>query len=693
MSNNNNILDVSFSGGELKVSAGGALVLTHTPRNPMIQVGLGAPRIRSAHGNFTIRGGLRWRKPLRRVEIQESDERHAVLLFSAPGGTAARLELVMEAAAMRGTLSAEPGSQHNRVWLRLPAGKREPTYGCGEQFSRFDLRGSRLPLWTGEQGVGRGFNMTTLAANLHSGSGGHWHSTYFPQPSYVTETGRYVHLDTDAYARFDFAGPRDVLEVWQPELSFLTGAAGSLEGAVQALSAFLGRQPRLPAWVDNGMWLGLQGGSDVVRAKVEYARRIGIPLGGVWVQDWVGRRVTAFGSQLFWDWKYNRERYPDLPGLIAELRNEGVRFLGYINPFLAIEGELYKEASAKGYCIRKPDGSDYLITVTTFPAAKVDLSNPEAWEWYKRVIRENMLGVGLSGWMADYGEYLPVDAVLAGADAARYHNRYPAEWARLNYEAVSEAGKLDDTVVFMRAGYTGSSRYAHAIWAGDQMSDWSRHDGLPSVIPAALSSGMVGIGVSHSDLGGFTSLFSVRRTKELLMRWAEQAAFTPIMRSHEGNRPAENWQWDGDEETARHVGRMARVFVALKDYRRAALADYYEHGLPVMRPLVMHYPAAAARRAAGERSAYRYLFGRDILVAPVIRPGVRRAAVLLPQDEWIHLWSGRRFAGGRVTVDAPIGQPPVFYRAAGRHAELAALAADSAATVAAVPGAAAVAGT
>jgi len=179
---------------------------------------------------------------------------------------------------------------------------------------------------------------------------------------------------------------------------------------------------------------------------------------------------------------------------------------------------------------------------------------------------------------------------------------------------------------------------------------------------------MVGIGVSHSDLGGFTSLFGKKRTKELFMRWAEHSAFTPIMRSHESNRPDQNWQWDGDAETIQHLARMAKTYVALAPYRRAVLEEYHATGLPAMRPVVLHYPRLGA--SGNGRRVTRYLFGRDLLVEPVLRPGVERATVDLPGDSWVHLWSGKRFPGGRATVDAPFGRPPVFYRANSNHTEL-----------------------
>ena len=122
---------------------------------------------------------------------------------------------------------------------------------------------------------------------------------------------------------------------------------------------------------------------------------------------------------------------------MKEWKEKGVRFLGYINPFMAIEKELYAYASKQGYCVKDREGKDYLVTITTFPAAMIDFTNPAAYEWYKNLIKENMIGIGMGGWMADFGEYLPVDAVLySGEDPQLIHNRWPAIWAKLNREAI-----------------------------------------------------------------------------------------------------------------------------------------------------------------------------------------------------------------------------------------------------------------
>lgn len=677
-------LRVTERGGELMVHLGATPLLHHSANHPAAAVLYGRVSFDMAHGNFTRRVRNRSRVPLRRAVVRERRGSSGVTIAFGAAVGAPTVVLVLDIGTHWVEIGVSGPEDAAGVRLSLASAPGAQVHGAGEQFSRWNLRGSRVPLWTAEQGVGRKGSFTKLVADLHNRSGGGWHTTYFPQPSFVTTAGRAVISHSDAYTVLDFARRgRDVIEVWEPTWSLSVYHAREQDGghetplasAGKALAVRLGTQPRQPAWADQGLWLGLQGGREVVERKLETARGAGIQVAALWVQDWEGKRVTAFGSQLFWDWRYDAERYPDLPGLIQRLRSEGVRFTGYLNPFLAIEGKLYQEASACNYCVKTSDGSDYLVTVTTFPAAVLDLSNPEACEWIKGVIKTNMIGIGLSGWMADFGEYLPTDARLARADAATFHNRYPAEWARVNREAIDEAGAADEVSIFMRAGYTGSSRYTNSVWAGDQMVDWSLHDGLASVIPAALSMGLSGIGVHHSDIGGYTTLYHKRRGKELFQRWAEQAAFTPQMRTHEGNRPADNWQWDGDAQTMHHLAQMVRVFCALRPYRQAVLDQYYRTGLPAMRPVELHYPDAggnvtSARQAGGRWGASRYLFGRDLLVAPVLEKGVRRARVRLPQDDWVHLWSGARYSGGTAVVAAPLGAPPVFWRAESEHREV-----------------------
>jgi alpha-glucosidase len=150
------------------------------------------------------------------------------------------------------------------------------------------------------------------------------------------------------------------------------------------------------------------------------------------------------------------------------------------------------------------------------------------------------------------------------------------------------------------------------------------------------------------------------------MRWAEMGAFTPFMRTHEGNRPDDNWQFDSDDETLLHFAKMSRVYTTLSPYIKAAVKENAEKGISVQRPLFMHYEND--EKSYGIQ--YEYLFGRDILVAPVYEEGKTTWNAYLPEDEWIHLWTGKEYKGGDVEVEAQLGFPPVFYRKKSSYVEL-----------------------
>jgi alpha-glucosidase len=669
------VLSCTATAGGFTVTFKGRSILTHSRRRPCIHLGVGRGRYRMVHGNFRLRERLDYRRPCLGFRcLPEPDgacgpERNRDglrgLVIEFPSALTLRFQ-VREERLHLSFAAASPAI--NRFWMRLPAERGEHIYGCGEQYSALDLKGRKVPLWVQEQGVGRGRNLVTLASQIESRSGGCWHTTYFPQPTFVSSNNWFCHVAASAYAELDFRRPEaTTLYLWQVPEEMVFDCRPGAPGLLESLSGLLGRQPALPEWVYDGMWLGVQGGTGPVQRKLDRALEAGVKVSALWVQDWEGRRVTSFGRQLMWNWEYEPAAYPGLPQQIRRWGEGNLGFLGYINPFLALEGSLYREASRRGFCVKNPAGEDYRVTVTTFPAALLDLTHPQAVEWIKGVIRTNLIGIGMRGWMADYGEYLPVDAVLhSGRSAELLHNLYPVLWARVNREAVRESGGEGRIVFFMRSGYTGASRQATAFWAGDQLADWSRDDGLASVIPAAISLGFCGIGIHHSDIGGYTSLYWIRRGKELFQRWAEMCAFTPIMRTHEGNRPGTNWQFDSDEDTLRHLARMTRIYAALKAYHLHTMGEYVEKGLPPLRHPYIHYEGDGTLH----RLKYQYLYGRDLLVAPVLRRGRRRWRVYLPDDRWIHLWSGREEKKGWRTVAAPLGDPPVFYRARSRFAPL-----------------------
>ncbi len=437
-------------------------------------------------------------------------------------------------------------------------------------------------------------------------------------------------------------------------------AAAHPADVVTALSSRFGRPPALPAWTDHGAIIGLKEGAKSFD-RLERIIEAGVPVAGLWCEDWAGVRNTRFGTRLFWNWEWNPERYPDLPDRVAALNRRGIRFLAYANPYLNNQGALFASARQQGFFVRDQAGDSYNVDFGGFTGGMVDFTNPEAVQWFiDRILRANMLDLGISGWMADFAEFLPADARLHRGDPMLLHNAWPVLWAELNARAIAEAGRTGDALFFMRSGHTGIQPHCTLLWAGDQSVDFSRHDGLPSAVRAALSSGLVGNPYHHSDIGGYMSLYGLRRTPELFMRWAEMAAFTAVMRTHEGNRPADNLQVDSSSAILDHFAHMARLYVALAPYRRALIAEAGATGLPLQRPLFLHFPQDPIALATEDA----FLLGPDLLVAPVLAEAAHEWPVPLPASaDWTHLWTGETYRGGkRVTVAAPLGQPPVFYR-------------------------------
>lgn len=660
------MLNCTLSDGTLTVRFNGLTLVEHDAEKPFVTLYHGAESIDMYRGNFFIEDALSDARPLAECASEKSGGEWRVT-FSGGG-----VSLAINFSERNGRLIIAPEKMPagwNRARFSFFAQSGEHVYGCGEQFSSFDLRGRNYPIWTQEQGAGRNKDETlTQLMDENYRAGGDYYTTYYPQPTFVSSRGYYLHAETYSYADFDFSREeRHELTFWRMPETMTIGAKESMLETVQDVSALLGRQKELPEWIYDGVILGVQGGSETCLEKYKKMKAAGCPVCGVWAQDWEGQKITSFGKRLKWNWTYDKTRYGNLPELIKELNAENVNFLAYINPYLLENESLYNEAKEKKLLALDKTGAPYLVDFGEFFCGIVDFTNRAARDWYADVICKNMIGVGVTGWMADFGEYLPVDVILHdGSDPIQAHNAWPGWWAEINERAVAQASSSDRCFFFMRAGNARSVKSCAMMWAGDQNVNWSEDDGLPSALTSALSLAMCGMGLHHSDIGGYTTVRPyLKRSKELLLRWAEFSAFTVLMRTHEGNIPEDNWQFDGDDETMRHFARMSSIHAALKPYLMDAVRVNHADGIPVMRPVFLHYDEERFYTCKDE-----YLLGRDLFVAPVMQSRLNGRETLLPDDSWVNLFTGKKYGAGSHYVDAPIGSPPVFYREASPFAEL-----------------------
>ena len=637
-----------------------------------LAVGIGENNFKMSRGSFDYKQSIHEKIKLAKTSSETANGR-TILTFKNPKSSDSqhspevhRISIERNESGkitVRYLESKELSDKYNRFWISFPADPTEHIYGCGETYSKFDLKGERVRIFVAEHQNAKRISKKIVKEKFlgkHPDkvlSFGKYES-YYAQPTYTSSKLYYLHADLNAYSEFDFRNPEKTTIYSQEPPVFHIETADSFEELSGKLAALLGHQHTLPSWIYDGAILAIQEGTEKIDEKIKKVRDKGGKICGIWSQDWCGCRRTGFGYQVMWNWQWDKELYHNLDKKIIEWKEQGIRFLGYINPFIAIEKELYQEATRNGYCVKDKEGKDYLVTITTFPAAMVDFTNPKAYEWYKNLIKENMIGLGMGGWMADFGEYLPMDCVLySGEDPEKVHNRWPAIWAQLNKEAIEECGVSDDVFFFTRAGHTGTISSSAMMWTGDQHVDWSVDDGLPSVIPATLSLAMSGYGIAHSDVGGYTTIMHMRRSKELLMRWEEMNVFSPLFRSHEGNQPVNDVQFDDDDELLSQLSWASRAHAYLGDYLKDCVSQTAEKALPVMRPLFYHYNEPRAYTDKTE-----YLLGRDILVAPVLKEKATSRTVFLPEDTWVHLFTEKEYKGGSYNIDAPIGQPPVFIR-------------------------------
>ena len=626
-----------------------------------LSIGLGKAKYKMNRGSFKTK-----EKIIKKEYLTYQKEEDGVLYFSSKKNKS--LLIHFDQSEDKLVIYFSPSS-YNRLYISLPGFEDEYIYGCGEQFTHLNLKGEKVNSWVSEhQGVipiaKKILREKIFGVNPSYKAKLKDHQTYYASPTYFSSKNYFVGVDTDAFTSFNFNKDKTEIVVREIPLSITILKGKDHLDLVSKVNEYFGKQAPIPSWVHNGVILATQGGDEVMMKKYYEMKEAGCKISAIWCQDWSGQHITSFGEQVFWNWELNEEHYKNMDKHIKTLNKDGVKFLGYINTFLKYESKLYLEAEKLGYLVKKQDGSVYLIKSTTFDAGIVDLTNPQAFEWYKDVIKKNMIGRGLSGWMADFGEYLPTDSVIYGGDPEKLHNSWPSLWAKCNYEAVKEANKLGEVFYFSRAMYSSGVKYSNSMWSGDQHVDFSDDQGMGSVINSTLSMAMSGVGINHSDIGGYTTIFHMKRSVELMLRWSSMNIFTPIFRCHEGNKPKENVQFNHPEVKDTFI-KHSKVYASLKKYHEHVLNEYYKLGYPCSRPVFFHYDEDWAYL---DREVMMY--GSDIIVYPITRSNVEKKKITLPQDEWVQFFTGQEYSGGTIEIDTPLNRPIAFYKKNSKFAKL-----------------------
>jgi len=560
-------------------------------------------------------------------------------------------------------LSAAGG---NRASLGFACAPGEHFMGLGGQSWAVDHRGQTVPLWVQEDGIGK----PDVADDDYQGIwalSGRRHSTHTPMPMMLSSRGWALAVDTSSRAVFHLCSDDpDVarLETWDDHLELRLFVGASPRDSLARMTAWVGR-PDVPPEFTFAPWLDAIFGEDNVRRVADKLRLEDVPVSVIWTEDWRGgndESGPAGGYVLEEDWRVDRRLYPDFEGLADHLHATGFKFLTYANTFLDVRADVRPEAVALGHTIHTGDGLTYDFTGVKFrDSSLLDLSSPAARAWAGEVMGE-VLDLGSDGWMADFGEWLPPDARLAsGESALTYHNRYPVEWLRFNHDLLAAATTRDgrERVFFARAAWLGAQPYAQVMWAGDQQTDFSLGDGLPSVIPMGIGLGLTGFPYFGHDIAGYMSQTTVPVSRELWFRWVTFGALSPVMRTHHGRSARSNWNWESDGASVSHLRRWARLHMQLVPYQRSMAQKAWATGAPLFRPFVLDYPDFEA----GWTMTDQYMLGDRIAVAPIVTSGTISREVRLPRGTWYGLLDGRPLAAsgtGPVAVTAELTEIPAY---------------------------------
>lgn len=541
-------------------------------------------------------------------------------------------------------------------WLGLSADCEadEHFLGAGSHAMDVDHVGQAFPLWVSEPGIGKSTVEEPSDTWFLDGTR---HASGYPVPFLLRpQQPSGMLLDTLARVEVDLckADPATFsATVWgDGELLLLDGERPA--DVVRALSAETGRPPLPPRWA-FGPWTDAIRGDARVRDVAQRLRAAGAPSTVIWSEDWKGANETGTGYRLSEEWDLDAALYPNVEDTDAWLEARGFKWFAYFAPFVGMEAASGDAASAAGALIQTPAGEDYVFTGVTFkPTSHIDVHSEAGRAWAKGKM-EAVVAHGFDGWMADYGEWLPTDARVAGSaepNGLQLHNDVPRRWQELQREVID--GR--DMTVFCRSGWSNTSGACPIVWLGDQRTSFDADDGLPTVIPLALGLAWSGVPIITHDVAGYQSVGNPPSDREVWYRWAALGAFSPIFRTHHGSFDTQNWQFDEDEETLARFAALAVEHTRLWPYRYALAAEASRDGTPMVRPTAYELDGEPWDRMDA------WLLGPSLLVAPVLEQGATSRDVALPGGVgWYDWWTRAPASSGE--VDVPLDHIPVYARA------------------------------
>ena len=531
--------------------------------------------------------------------------------------------------------------------LRLLHGGGESFYGAGERGYSFNLVGDTLINYNAQN---YGYQMGEKRTKQMG----------ITMPMVISSKGYGIFVDDfcksslvvgDQELQYTSTSP-------QPLAYYVIGGNGKVENVIKNFTWLVGRQELPPLWT-LGYITSKYGYHDQRESEgvVDTLKREGYPLDGI-VFDlyWYGKEEDM--GRLEWD----KEQWPDHRKMLRDFKEKGVNVVTISQPYVLTNGRAidnYRLLDPQGiFC--KTDGTDTTHTVTIWvgQGGMFDVSNPATRLWLRNRYKQ-LTDEGVTGWWGDLGE--PEKHPLEirhfnGFTAEQYHNYYGNEWSKIIYDMFKQDYPDRRPMVMMRAGTAGLQRYSVFPWSTDVSRSWG---GLQPQVTIMLNTGLSGLGYMSHDVGGFAVDPDNRRDGELYIRWLQLGLFSPMLRTH-STYQAEPYHY---KEFGDLTLRIIKERYKWLPYNYTLAYDNARNGLPLVRPLGVYEDDMNFARY--DHINDQYLWGHDVMVAPVMQQGAVSREITFPEGTWVDINHPENTYQGHTTInyDAPIEVLPLFARA------------------------------
>lgn len=518
----------------------------------------------------------------------------------------------------------------------------ESFYATGERGYSYDLKGDTLIMFN-KQNYGYG-KSNARQMNI-------------TVPFYISSLGYGVFFDDYTASQLILKNPVEYITNSSNPISYyFIGGDSTIASVVENYTLLTGRQELAPFW-SLGYITSKYGykTEEEARNVIKTLRDNGYPVDGI-VLDlyWYGEE-TDMGR---FDW--NTEQWPNHKKMLADFKADGVKTIIISQPYLNKIGAIdnYNMAKKAGMLTVDSLGNVHDVNTWVGEAGMLDVSNPVTREWmWSRY--EDLTDEGVSGWWGDLGEPEVHPLTIRhfnGETAAEYHNLYGNDWSKIIYDGFKK--KYPDTrlMTLMRGGTAGLQRFSVFPWSTDVGRSW---DGLQAQIPIMVNSALSGMGYMSHDVGGFAVDKADPTDDELYARWLELGLFTPVLRTH-STVDAEPYHYTkpGYQNLFRNIIKSRYQWLP---YNYTLAYENALTGAPFVRPL--NYYDASDKRLANIQD--QFLWGRNVMVAPVVEEGAISREIIFPEGEWIdmHMPQMTYLGPSKVTYAAPLPVLPVFVKA------------------------------